>query len=449
MTGTQVTGTFAFGAATTLPPGLTVPPNLLIQGNFTITLSCCASGDGRTCSGSPAPQTITGTFAAGFVEAVLAVALNVTSTDGADPVYTVTAQQMSLTAGQVKFAFQATGLAGPKLNGILRDAFNAGAVTQALQAINAHLAAPVTLSALGGLLSPAFTSLANPPLVAFALSMLYNQAVKPTGPYYLPKDIKEANNPVLEPFAAGGWDITDSGQWFSTAGATICASIGGTVNQDEIQTPNTAVPLSLSSITVAGTSNMFALPPLTVGNSIHALIACNGVNGWPVQLSLAGGFTLTVSCCVTEDDVTCSAPSQSNVGEGTFAAKIAHATVSATITVSTSPDGKNLIATADAIYFQCDPNVNDRKNIDISIAITSIPSGQQKVWNDMANQIFNSSLAATAIVDQIRAKLNQPVVRDRLSEIATKAIQSVLGPEPDLHRRVLHEVAATTRRRGA
>jgi hypothetical protein len=450
VSGSQVTGTFEFGQATSLPSGLTVPTHLEIQGTFAITLSCCATTDGRTCSAPAVQPTVTGTFAVRFGNAALAVTLDVQAAEvDGQPQYTVTAKGLSLTADPVTFSFKAQGPAAGKISKLLGDAFTAGAGPTAVSIINDRLAAPPTLTTLASVLTPAFTSLASPPLLAFAVSMLYDQAAKPTGSYYLPSQIKKATSPVLDPFSAGGWDVPDVGHWYPAAGATICASIGAENNLDEIQQPGSMVPLPLSGITVGGTSNLMVLPMLTIGNSVYGMVACNAVADWPLTLGIGGDFALTVSCCLTGDRQSCAGPPEASTGSGTYQAAIAAATVGVGVTMSTTPDGKELIATVDAIYFRCDPNVDNGQNIRINIQITSIPDGERAVWNDMAMEIFNSPKAASAIVDQIRAKLNQAAVRDRLSAIATQAIQSILQADADLARRVRREVATAQSRQGA
>ncbi len=49
------------------------------------------------------------------------------------------------------------------------------------------------------------------------------------------------------------------------------------------------------------------------------------------------------------------------------------------------------------------------------------------------------------MVTEISARLNQQAVRDRLSEVATQAIQSLLKQDAGLARRVLDEVEARHR----
>jgi len=427
VSGTAVSVKMSFGAAAAnLPPGITVPSKLLIRGMFTITLTGCAQQ----------PQQITGLFTVTCEQATLDVALDVPATAGK---FAVTVTGLTFAAGTMTFAFQANGAQSGPVNTALREAFNEGAKAPLQRIIQQRLAAPGLLANLGTSLTTAFNSLADPSLLAFAISMLYKQSVKPTGSYYMPTAIKKATNPVLEPFAAGGWLVPDVGQWYPDAGTTICSSIGATINVDEIQTPDTLVPLNLDGIAIAGTSNLSARPPLTIGNSIYGIVACNSVPGWPLTLNFSGTFGLKVTCCQTENGKTCSKAPEGSTGAGTFKASIAAATVSVLVAISVSKDGK-LVATADSIYFRCDPNADNTKNVQIDIKITSIPGGQQKVWNDIAMEVFNSPQATAAMVGQIQAKMNGQAVRDRLSQVATDAIQSVLPGDHYLIRRMLHEV---------
>jgi hypothetical protein len=435
VSGTTVNASFAFGGVTSLPPGVTVPPYLAIQGSFQITLSCCASSDGQQCSGTPAPQPITGTFAVGLVGAVLSTTLNVDSS------FAVNCTGLSLTATQLRFAFQTESpliAAGP-INTLLQNAFTAGAGPTALAMINQRLAAPATLTALSGILTPAFQSLANPPLLAFLASILYRNAVDPSSSWYLPSTISKATNPVLDPYDGGTWDMADVGQWYAAAGPTICGSIGASDNKYEIQTPGTPVPLGLSNITISGTSNMLPVPMLTVGNRVFGMVACNSVKQWPKTLTVSGDFTLGVNCCVSARGAPgCTGPSAPSQGSGTFAARFA--TASAGVAVTVSADGDKLVATVDALYFRCDPNVDNPSNITFEIDITSISGGDRKDWNNMAAGIFNSPQATSAIVDQVRGRLNSPQVLQRLSEIVTKAIQQILTEEAELAARLLTEI---------
>jgi hypothetical protein len=98
------------------------------------------------------------------------------------------------------------------------------------------------------------------------------------------------------------------------------------------------------------------------------------------------------------------------------------------------------------MYFRCDPNAVNNKNIQISPKITSIPDGDASDWNAVAKEIFSSGPAASAIVAQIQERFNSSAVLDRLSAIATQAIQSLAASDPDLVRRLLRDVAAQPRR---
>jgi hypothetical protein len=441
VSGTTVNASFAFGGVKNLPPGVTVPPYTAVEGNFQITLSCCASGDGRQCSGTPAPQPITGTFAVGLVGAVLSTTLNV------DASFAVTCTSLSLAAAQLRFAFQTESpliAAGP-INTLLQNAFTAAGGPAALGMINRGLAAQATLTGLSGILTPTFQSLANPPLLAFLASIMYRNAVNTSSSWYLPTAISTATNPVLEPYDAGSWDMADVGQWYAAAGSTICASIGASDNKYEIQTPGTPVPLSLSNISISGTSNMLPVPMLTVGNTVYGMVACNSVKQWPKTLTVSGDFTLGVNCCVSARGVPgCTGPSAPSQGSGTFTAKFATASAGVAVTVSAGPDDK-LVGTVDALYFRCDPNVDNPSNMTFHIDITSITGGDRKDWNDMAAGIFNSPQATSAIVDQVRARLNSQKVLDRLSEIVTHAIQQILAEEAELAARLLAEIRMVAR----
>src|SRR4051794_7700599 len=121
--GTRVVADFAFGGVTDLPPGVTVPPCLIVQGTFGIGLSCCSSGDGQTCSGPATPQPITGTFAVALVGATLSMTLDVDSS------FAVKTIDLSLTATQLRFKFQTDSplIAAGKINTLLGNAFNASA----------------------------------------------------------------------------------------------------------------------------------------------------------------------------------------------------------------------------------------------------------------------------------------------------------------------------------
>jgi hypothetical protein len=435
VSGTTVTAGFAFGGVTNLPPGITVPPYLAIQGTFQITLSCCTSGDGKTCSGSPAPQPITGTFAVGLVGAVLSTTLNVDSS------FAVTCNALSLTAAELRFAFQVQSpliAAGP-INTALQYAFTAGGGPTTLAMINQRLSDQATRTALSAILTPAFQSLSNPPLLAFLASIMYRNAVDPTSSWYLPTAISKATGPVLDPYDGGSWDMPDVGQWYPAAGATVCASIGASDNKYEIQTPGTAVPLDLTNITITGTSNMLPVPMLTVGNTVFGMVACNSVRQWPKTLTISGDFELRLSCCVsTRGAQGCTGPSAPSQGSGTFTARIATASAGVSVTVSTV--GDKLVGTVDALYFRCDPNVNNPSNITFDIDITSISGGDRKDWNNMAAGIFNSPQATAAVVEQFRARLNSPQVLAHLSEIVTKAIQQILTEEAELASRLLAEI---------
>lgn len=436
VSGTRVAATFAFGGVSKLPPGITVPPYLAVQGTFKIALSCCPSSDGHACSGPPASQPITGTFAVGLVGGVLSMALDVDSS------FAVKASSLSLTATQLRFAFQ-TGspliAAGP-INTLLQNAFNAGASQRALAMINERLGGTAALTALGRVLTPAFQSLSSPPLLALVASVLYRNAVDPKSSWYLPTTISQAANPVLDPYDAGGWGMDDVGQWYPAAGATICGSIGASENKYEIQTPNTPVKLDLANIKISGTSNLLPVPMLTVNNTVFGMVACNAVKDWPKTLTVSGNFALTVSCCEGKRGTPgCIGDSSTSTGSGTFAARFATATVAVSVTVTAS--GDKLVATVDAVYFRCDPNVNNPNNITFDIDITSIPAGKREDWNNMVAGIFNSPQATSAIVDQVRTRLNRDQVRARLSEIVTAAIQKILGDDAELAARVRADVA--------
>jgi hypothetical protein len=435
VSGTTVNASFAFGGVTNLPPGVTVPPYLAIQGSFAITLSCCASGDGQTCSGTPAPQPITGTFAVGVVGGVLSTTMNVDSS------FAVNCTSLSLTATQLRFAFQTESpliAAGP-INTLLQNAFTGSGGPTALAMINQRLSAPATLSALSGILTPTFQSLANPPLLAFLASILYRNAVDPSSSWYLPSAISKAVNPTLDPYDGGAWDMPDVGQWYPAAGPTLCGSIGASDNKYEIQTPGTSVPLALTNITITGTSNMLPVPMLTVGNKVFGMVACNSVKQWPKTLTITGNFSLGVTCCVsTRGAQGCTGPSAPSAGSGTFTARFA--TASAGVGVTVSADGDKLVGTVNALYFRCDPNVDNPSNITFDIDITSITGGDRKDWNNMAAGIFNSPQATAAVVQQFRERLNSPQVLQRLSEIVTKAIQQLLTEEAELASRLLAEI---------
>jgi hypothetical protein len=433
--GRRVDARFAFGTVATLPPAVTVPPQLEVQGTFQVTLTCCSSSDTRTCSGTPAPQPITGTFAVALAGAELSMTLDV------DSDFTVTASALSLTARQVLFAFRTASplLAAGPINSLLKTAFNAQGSQRALTLINGRLAASATLTALSRVLTPAFKSLSSPPLLALVISMLYKNAINPNSSWYLPTKISEATSPVLDPYAAGGWVMPDVGQWYPAAGATICAGIGSSGGTSEIQTPDTAVPLSLSSITISGSSNMLPVPLLTVDDTVSGLIACNAVEEALPKLTVSGDFSLEVACCPSKPPApTCTGPSGPNVGEGTFTAAFATASVSTAIEVSTSDD--ELIATVTAVYFRSDPNVDNTANITFGIDITTIPAGNRDVWNSMAAGIFNSPQATSAIVDQIRERLNSDEVRAELSEIVTAAMQQILADDAELSAKVMAEI---------
>jgi hypothetical protein len=436
VSGNRVTGTFQFGGVSNLPPGLTVPPDLAIQGTFAITLSCCASGDGKTCTGTPAQQAVTGAFTVRFAGAALAVTLDI------DDALAVTARALSLTAGQVTFAFQ-TSSPGPRLgelNSLLSDAFNKGAGPTLLTIINERLGAAAVLTAAGGMLTPVVRSKADAGPLGVVVSILHDLVVNPSSSYYLPKEVKQANNPALDPFSADSWGIDDVGQWYGAAGGTICGSIGARNNVDEIQAPGTSVPLSLDDISIAGTSNVTVLPALVTGNeSIRGMLAFNVSTDSP-GLTISGTFNLRVTCCVTNDRASCAEKAGSYTGSGCFKATISNATVGVSVDVSISTD-KKVVVTADSIYFRCDPNIVNPKNIQIDIDIKSIPAGDRDAWNNQAKKIFNSPQAASAMVTQIHEKLNQDAVLNRLSTIVTQALQSILGRDADLARRVLSELA--------
>jgi hypothetical protein len=444
VTGSAVSWRLQFGQAAALPPGVTVPPQLLIQGAFAVTLTGCGAQDGQ----------VTGTFSVGFGGAAAEAKLNVAVKDvsSTEQDYTVTATGLSFTAGRVLFAFQADGAHGGTVNPLLRAAFNAHAGDTLLALIKDRLTAPATLTALGHTLTDSFTGIGNPNIIAFVAAILYKQAVSPAGSYYLPNEIKQATNPILEPFSAGGWDMTDIGPWYADAGQTICGAIGSETGDIEIQTPGTPVPVSLSSIEVAGTSNLLPLPLLVIGDKIWGMVTCNAVAGWPARLTVSGNFKLTVTCCPDENNTgICSGPSAASTGSGTFTATIDHATVSVEVTISstgTEPHSK-LIATADRIYFRCDPNTAGQQNIVIDIEITSVPAGERQAWNAVAKNVFNSPPATTAIVEQIRTRLDQAAVRDKLSAIATTAIQHYLPDNEQLTRRIRRELAMAARKRGA
>lgn len=435
--GSRVSASFAFGGVTSLPPGITVPPYLAVQGTFTIALTCCPSSDGHGCSGNPVSQPITGTFAAGLVGAVLSMTLDV------DSAFSVKTSALSLTATQLRFAFQTESpliVAGP-INTLLQNAFNAGASQKALGMINDRLGAQATLSALSGVLTPAFQSLSNPPLLALVASVLYRNATNSTSSWYLPTTISQATNPVLDPYDAGGWNMEDVGQWYPAAGGTLCGSIGATENKYEIQTPGTPVTLDLVSIDISGTSNMLPVPMLTVNNTVYGMVACNAVKNWPKTLTVSGTFQLTVSCCEGKRGSTgCIGASAQSTGSGTFAARFATATMAVSVTVTASKTDDKLIATVDAVYFRCDPNVSNPNNITFDIDITSIPAGKREDWNNMAAGIFNSPQATAAVVDQVRTRMNGDKVRARLSEIVTAAIQKILADDPALATRIRADV---------
>ncbi len=312
-----------------------------------------------------------------------------------DPV-TVTVKALSLTADQVTFAFL-TSSPGPHVgtfNALLRDAFNRTGGPALLKTINERLGQAPALTALGGLLSAVFSSQSDPGLLAFVVSMLHDAAGDPSGQYYLPNQIKQATNPVLDPFTAGGADLGDVGAWRPGAGGIICAGIGGGNIPPDIQAPGSKVPLHLDGISISGTSNLTALPALVVGDSIYAMVACNAVAGWPATLTISGGFDLTVTCCTTSDRQNCAGGPQDNTGSGTFQATVANAMVGVKATVS-APGGQQLVVTADALYFRCDPNVVNPGNIKIAINITSIPRGPVRDdWNTEAMGVFNSPQAA-------------------------------------------------------
>jgi hypothetical protein len=98
------------------------------------------------------------------------------------------------------------------------------------------------------------------------------------------------------------------------------------------------------------------------------------------------------------------------------------------------------VGTVNALYFRCDPNVDNPSNITFDIDITSITGGDRKDWNNMAAGIFNSPQATAAVVQQFRERLNSPQVLQRLSEIVTKAIQQLLTEEAELASRLLAEI---------
>lgn len=433
--GSKVEVSLAFGEVINLPPGVTVPPYLAVQGDFAIDLSCCESNDGASCQGSSTPQPVSGTFAVGLVGAVLRATLEVTES------FSVTTTALSLTAQQLRFAFQTESplIVAGEINTLLQEAFNAGASANAMAMINARLSEPRLLNALDRSLTAAFRSLANPPLLAFVASTLYRNAVQPGNAHYLPTLVKNASDPALDPYAAGGWDMPDAGQWYAAAGNTICGSIGAAKAKVEIQTPHSPVPLDLTDITVSGTSNMLPVPLLTVGNSVTGMVACNAVASWPQKLAVSGHFDLRVTCCVADKHRTdCTGEPEDYAASGTFVARFATATVAVRVVVSAEGDG--LVATAEAIHLRCDPNVTDPHNITFDIDVTSIPAGKRQDWNDVIEGIFNSPKATSAIVDQIRDRLNADHVRARVSEIITKAIRSILTDQPELAVHIASEV---------
>ncbi|HET7505708.1 MAG TPA: hypothetical protein VFK02_32030 [Kofleriaceae bacterium] len=442
VSGPQVSATFSFGGVTSLPPGLTVPPSLQIQGSFAIVLSCCTSNDGTTCAGQPTPQPITGTFAVGFVGAALSLGMTV------DPSFAVTVTALSLAASPIKVAFQTQEplLYAGAINTLLQGAFNTTSVGAAiLEAVNSQLGAAATLAALGGVLTPAFQSLSNPPLLAFVVSELYQSATSPKGSFYLPTRISNASNPTLEPYAAGGWDLADVSTWYPAVGGTICGSIGATNNELEIAVPGSTVPLTLTNITIAGTSNLLPAPPLTVEDTIGAIVAFNSVTSWPHTLTISGEFSLGVTCCVTDRQrQACTQPPDAPaLGTGTFSASFATATVSGSVGISVADH--QLVATVDKLYFRTDPNVDDPQNIQFDIDITSISAGDRAVWNNVAESVFSSSAAVTAIIGQIQQKLDEPDLLQTISTIITTAIQSLLSADPGRAARIKAQLATARR----
>lgn len=436
ISGNAVTLTFLFGGVTSTSPLLPVPATLQFVANVNIALSC----------GSNTAQ-VSGTVAATFTGASLVLATTMDSS------YDTSVQSAVFAAGSLGVVSGSVGMfqiseppsRATAVATVLNTAFaQAAAVTPLVQYANQCLAAGNVLTKLASELTIGLQSLANPQLLSFVASLLYKAGVNPSGTYYLPQQITAATDPQLDPYAAGGWNLGDVSNYFSGAGSTICSAVLGSQQPSEagIQTPGTAVPVKLANIDIAGLSNVLPCPLLTVGNTIVASCAFNVVTGWPRTFNLTGSFTLDVSCCPTVDFDTCSGPSEPSTGTGTFVATIAKAGISAMIAISAV--GNELVATLEALNFRTDPNLTDPQNIVFTIDINSVPEAQRAIWNQQAENLFNSPDAAASIVKQIQGQMNEPNVLAQISTMITNAIQGVLGAheDRDLGRRLVAEIAA-------
>jgi hypothetical protein len=423
VTGQQVSAVFNFNVAPAIP-GLPKPQLPQLAGNFSIALSCCPSSDGNSCSGASQPQTISGTMSTTFAGASATVTLTV-SPDFPSAGFTVTIDSIAFAAQSLATTIQVTS---PDQSGQLGAALNAAfrsvaANTAILQQFNAGLAQPSVLTSLSSVFTAAFQNLQNPSVLSFVISMLYRAAINPASSAYLPTVISEASNPALEPYSVQGpWSFGDVSSFDPQAGETICGGIS-TLQTSDIATPGSPVLLTLLDVQLAGLSNALPQPLLAINDEVAGMVVFGQVAGWPHQLVISGHFSLQVSCCPTQDFQTCSGPSQNYTGTGTFSAAIGAASAAIDITVS-ADNNNNLFATVNKIYFRTDPDIINPDNIQFTIAITSIPAGQQADWNQMAETLFNAPQAAGAIVANIQQQMNLPSVLAKLSALITQALQN-------------------------
>lgn len=421
--GQTVTGTISFDSGTAIP-GLPAPGPLQLAADIRIELQCCPSGDGTICSGSPEPTS----FAApGSVLTFGAASLGFTIT--VDDTFTVVATSLVFIASDLSAVIASSRGAA---NQIVNDALTSAAGTAAIIAqVNDALNRQATLTAIGTKLTPAFQTLSNPSILSWLIGELYDIATDPRNQNYLPAVLEGATDPTLEPYTvSGSWSLGDMSQSLGNAGALICSGYPAPPGTYMIQSPGTQIPLMLDNIVITGLSNALLKPMLTVGDEVQALALFGQIADWPHQLAVSGDFTLGVTCCPTKDGTTCSVPSGASTGTGTFSIAIGAASGAGSVSIAVA--GKSLTATIDRIFFRA-------SGLQSTINITSVPEGQQSVWNAQAEKAFDSAQATNMIIGNIQQQMNDQNVLDAISGMINQALARL---EPGTRERLTADIQA-------
>ncbi len=276
------------------------------------------------------------------------------------------------------------------------------------------------------------------------LDKLYPILNDPSQKYNLSSFIK---NNGYDPYNISNqwtWSMSDSNamQLVSTACGDIadnantypCASS----NDYYIANPASTPQLILSSIQIQGMSAVQSERPTVASDAVTITQVMDFSTISPyTPLTVTGNFTLNLNCCCSADQSTClantAAPYQ---GLGTFKAiipnpkyppPVGQPSCSMTIVfkiTQLSPGVLTLVAQSVVLTVPGMPNNKNMPNIDVSISITS--AGNQKTFNNLAQELFNSQQSLDTILTNANNELGSQVELAQFSKLVTGEVDDYL-----------------------